>query len=187
MDIKRKLENAQLSLSPRMSHLMIDSPLMMWDNRYAISYSLMKTLLKPAPIGSISHGTLRTIDLLESFMSELEWQIKNNGHFFSLPENSAYRDMLNNIVGKCQDCCWNEDGDDIDPEKEDEAEMLVNETLPDSLSDFGFWPSWDAINELPCVDDSDEAKEIGEDCRFVNDHGNTTIYNGDGVAILELV
>lgn len=155
-----------------------------------------------ASLGSISHGTLRT-NLLSAFLSELEWQIQRNGAFFSLPENFAERDRLNNLVGDAQDC-FAENGEDIDPDKEDEASELVNETLPGALqafagfycyfgshegdgSDYGFWPDHYAIDELPDVQDSDEAKELGEDCKFVNDHGNVTVYSGNGAVVLEIV
>lgn len=159
--------------------------------------------LKTASIGSISHGTLRTEDLLSAFLSELEWNIRRNGNFFCLPGNFGERDRLNNLVGEAQDC-FAEDGDGIDPDKEAEADELVNEALPDALqefappycdfgshpgdgSDFGYWPSTEAIDELPTVEDSDAAKELGEDCKSVNDHGNVTVYGADGSVLLELV
>ncbi len=159
--------------------------------------------IKPASLGTVSHGTLRTQDLLSAFISELEWQINRNGEYFSSPANFQERDKLANLIGEAQDC-FADDGEDIDPEKENEASELVNETLPDALnvfakpycyfgshegdgSDFGFWPSHDQIDELPTVEGSDEAKELGEDCKSVNDHGNVTVYGGDGSIILELV
>ena len=54
-------------------------------------------------------------------------------------------------------------------------------------ADFGFWPSHEQISELPTVEGSDEARELGEDCKSVNDHGNVTVYGGDGSILLELV
>lgn len=156
--------------------------------------------LKPASIGSISHATLRTEDLLSAFSSELESLIFLNGDYFSQPENFADRDRLNNLVGEAQDQ-WTEDGTEL--EDESIAQELVTE-LEDALcefappycyfgahcgdgSDFGFWPSHDSIDELPHVQSSDEAKELGEDCKYVNDHGNVTVYGGDGSILLELV
>lgn len=156
--------------------------------------------MKPANIGSISHGTLRIVDLLPAFADELEWQLRRNGNWFSLPENQEHARRINELYGEYQDS-YAEDGETL--KDEEQAECLL-ESLSDALnelappycyfgshegdgSDFGFWPSFDAINELPCVKDSDQAKELGEDCRMVNDHGNVTVYNGIGEAILELV
>lgn len=158
-----------------------------------------KSIMKTATIGSISHATLRTEDLLSTFTSELESMILINGDFYSLPENFAERDKLNNLVGEAQNQ-WT--GDNY-LENEEQAQELVQE-LTDALeqfappycyfganeedgSDFGFWPCIEQIKELPDVQDSDEAKERGEDCKFVNDHGNVTVYGGDGSVILELV
>jgi hypothetical protein len=156
--------------------------------------------IKPAPLGSISHGTLRTEDLLSSFASTLEGLIFINGDYYCRPENFSERDKLNNLVGESQDQ-WTEDGTEL--EDEEIAQELVQE-LTDVLeqfapsycyfgthegdgSDFGFWPCMEQIEELPDVQDSDEAKELGEDCKFVNDHGNVTVYGADGSVILELV
>ena len=156
--------------------------------------------IKPASLGSISTGTLRTEDLLEAFGKELEWQIRRSGDFFSLPENFGQRDSLNNLVGEWQDA-YSGDGTEI---REDvDADSLLSD-LEDALqafapfycrfgahdgdgADFGFWPCWSEIDELPTVDGSDAARELGEDCKSVNDHGNVTVYGGDGSIILELV
>lgn len=169
------------------------------------------TSITRASLGSISHDTLRTQDLLSAFLHELEWNIRRNGAFFSNPENFALRDKLNSLIGDAQDC-FDEDGNDIDPKKEDEASELINETLPNTLteyfappycsfgahegdgSDFGYWPNWGEIDDLPQVsDNSDEAitaeqsDDYRTDVRYVNDHGNTTIYGADGSILLELV
>lgn len=161
--------------------------------------------LKPASLGSISHGTLRTEDLLSAFISELEWQVSRNGDYFSRPENFGERDKLANLIGEAQDC-FSEDGNEIDADKGDEASDLVNETLPDVLnrfagpyqyfgshegdgSDFGYWPDMMAIEDLPAYDNTDAAKEAGEenDFRVVNDHGNVEIYSASGESILGIV
>lgn len=166
--------------------------------------------IKPASLGSISHGTLRTEDLLSAFLSELESRIFLNGDYFSRPENFAERDRLANLVGEAQDC-FAEDGNEIDPEKEDEASELVNERLPDALnmfapsycyfgahegdgSDFGYWPDIFAIEELPCIADNsaeaiaaEQSEDFSTDVRYVNDHGNVTVYGADGSVLLELV
>lgn len=103
---------------------------------------------------SVSHGTLRTQDLLSAFCGLLEGLVFVNGDYYSLPENFSERDRLNNLIGECQDCF--DDNCDILPEKMEEAEYLLNESLFNELnefapagyyfgaiegdgSDFGFW------------------------------------------------
>lgn len=159
----------------------------------------MKTI-KRASIGTISHATLRDEDLIDSFHSELEWHLRRNGDFFSLPENFGERDRLNNLLGEVSDNCYDEEGDFNHCENASEYIEALSDALgqfsppycyfgshPGDGSDFGFWPDIDSINELPCIEDSDGAISLGEDCRFVNDHGNVTVYSGDGSVILELV
>ena len=134
-----------------------------------------------ARIGTISHGTLRNEDLLESFTSELAWLGDED------PQNEI--PLLKEAIA-------------ADPESE-EASEIINE-LADALndlappycyfgssegdgSDFGFWPCMESINNLPRVEDSDEAKALGTDCCFVNDHGNITIFGGDGSTLIDFV
>jgi hypothetical protein len=100
-----------------------------------------------ATIGSISHGTLRTIDLLQSFTSELE-SLDTDGKYVSLISEA------NGIIERI------EDDDFCSDEDEEAAEYLVNEDLFDALnglapdgcyfgshegdgSDFGFWETYD--------------------------------------------
>lgn len=164
----------------------------------------MKTLdqitIKPASVGSISHRTLRTEDLLEAFGDELEWQIRRNGEYFSRPENFSERDRLNAIHGEYLDC-YSEDGKTIEPAKEAIADELVNETLPDALqsfclpyfyfgahygdgSDFGFWPvEIDEIKEQVGYVSSREQEYPDNAFRgewlHVNERGNCTLYVRD--------
>jgi hypothetical protein len=164
----------------------------------------MKTdTLRHATIGTIVSATLRLEDLLPAFITELEYLQTRNGGFLSLPENFPFRDSIARAIGEAQDC-FDDGGETIRPDMEDAAADLVNETLPDLISafsppycsfhahpgdgsDFGHWPDMEAIEWLPVVEDSDEAKELGDDCKSVNCHGNVTVYSGTGEVLLELV
>ena len=155
-----------------------------------------------ATTGSISHGTLRTEDLLSAFSSELDWQFRRNGNYFSLPENREKGHKIHELCGDCQDQ-YEEDSETL--KDLDVADELI-ESLSNALeqfapvycyfgahegdgSDFGFWPSMSEIEELPVYEDTDAAKEAGEenDFRVVNDHGNVTVYSADGVEIIGIV
>ncbi len=154
--------------------------------------------MKTATIGSISSGTLKSEDLLSAFISELEWQVSRNGDYFSKPENFSERDRLANLIGEAQDA-WSDDGETLSEDGEqfiEEISDVLGEFAPPYCyfgahygdgADFGFWPSFDSIEELPTVEDSDGAIALGEDCKAVNDHGNVTVYGADGSVLLELV
>lgn len=140
-----------------------------------------------ARIGTISHGTLGNEDLLEAFASECE----------ALGIAPALVKEANAIL-EDDDCT----GDGI--ESETVSELIqelsdaLNEVAPPYCyfgahegdgSDFGFWPCLEQIEELPRITDSDPdlAIALGEDCIYVNDHGNLTVYSGNGRVVLELV
>lgn len=155
----------------------------------------MNPQLRPARIGSVSHGTLRTNDLLSAFMGELERLTLLSGECLS--QNHETRDRFANLIGEAQDC-FDEDGDEIDPEKEDEAVELVNEHLPDALqefapsycyfgahygdgSDIGFWPlDMEEIKEQVEFSSSCSEEYPPDDFEgewlHINDHGNCTLY-----------
>lgn len=127
-----------------------------------------------------------TGDLIETFRDELATLIKRNGAITET-QQALLRDA-ESVMQK-----WDEE----------EAAGILSE-LFDALNEFappyahfgasegdgasyGFWPSMDSILELPRVEDSDGAKALGEDCIFVNDHGNVTVFGGDGSVIFDLV
>lgn len=155
--------------------------------------------LKHATIGTVIHGTLLDTDLLEAFWNELEWQLQRQER---TPENRDELDKLHAVLGRVQDDCWDEDGNVI--ERDDLPEIINEELMPvlDAFappycyfgahagdgSDFGYWPAWDSIDELPKFDDlADVPEDIDEDYTVVNDHGNVTVYSAQGKAVLELV
>lgn len=137
-------------------------------------------------IGSISHGTLRNIDLLEAFADELD-RIETDRN--DVAEARAILTLHN--------AGWSGIADhEYSCELVDALTDALNEYAPAYCyfgttegdgSDYGFWPSMESVEELPRVNDSDEAKALGEDCIYVNDHGNVTLFGGDGAVIWEIV
>lgn len=139
-----------------------------------------------ATIGTVSHGTLRGADLMISFAEELN-RLE--------PDHDLVKEA------EAVQTLWSAGWRDI-YDREEAAELV--DALQDALSahappycyfgthegdgsDFGFWPSLDAIEELPKVSDPAEVEGMGEDCVFVNDHGNVTVYAADGSVIWDCV
>jgi hypothetical protein len=140
-----------------------------------------------AKIGSIISGTLRTSELLIGFAAELDY----------LNGNDAATKRVDNLptVGEGDETA-------IDESTDAAAELLsafydeLNELAPSYCrfgshegdgADFGFWPDMGALEELPRVDDPADVEGMGEDCVFVNDHGNMTVYAADGSVIFTCV
>jgi hypothetical protein len=148
-------------------------------------------MTRKARVGSISTGTLLTADLVDAFANELAY-LDAQAHAETIAKASAWLEL-------------------DEEERDDEEGGWILEALTDDLdalappycyfgtlegdgADFGFWPSWSSIEELPHITDdadakdfADQARELGEDCKFVNDHGNVTVYGADGSVLLELV
>lgn len=139
-----------------------------------------------AEIGSISHGTLRQPDLLNAFSYELAILDRT----FDDSEAKALATLLEIDSDYCAGL--------------PESAVAVIDDLSDRLqafappycyfganegdgSDFGFWPSMEAIEELPRIQNVDGEEIPDEDHAYVNDHGNVTVYGADGSVILELV
>ena len=137
-------------------------------------------------VGTISHAALRAADLMISFADELERIAADH----PLVREAAAVQTL-----------WAAGWIDIF-ELEMAAELVndlqyaLNEHAPPYCyfgtsegdgSDFGFWPSMDAIEELPRIQNVDGEEIPDEDHAYVNDHGNVTVYGADGSVILELV
>lgn len=159
----------------------------------------MKTQIKPANFGSVSHGTLRTNDLLSAFIDEMQWQMQRNSSYFSLPENFHERDCLHSLIGEAQDC-FAENGEDIDADKEETAAELVNDfcdrfsdffckrfayfgTHCGDGSDFGFWPDIDAARDFCGFVSTKESEYPANDFvgewLHINERGNCTLYVRD--------
>lgn len=131
-------------------------------------------------IGSISHGTLRTEDLLETFSDELARCAPDN------PLVAEAHAMLDQ---------WDDNGPDSNDLVGELMEAL-EEYAPSYCyfgahegdgSDFGFWPDMDAIDELPKFNDCTPDELPDEDFIVVNDHGNVTLYGADGKEIWAIV
>jgi hypothetical protein len=147
-----------------------------------------------ASLGSISHGTCRTEDLLETFVRELEYHVSRNAEEWCSDNGRKDRDRLMVLIAEAYgiEDFESEEARDIACELQDELNMFAPPycyfgSNEGDGSDFGFWPSIDQVNELPRAKDSDEAKALGADCVFVNDHGNITVYGGDGSVIWDCV
>jgi len=150
--------------------------------------------MKYASIGSISHGTLLTYDLLSTFSSELAQHVKAN--LDTLPPKDIFDYAVTIGAAEAQTEETVEANDQYAAEVVEELQIALEQFAPPYCyfganegdgSDFGFWPSMDAIDELPKVSDPSEVEAMGEDCVFVNDHGNVTVYNADGTVAWDCV
>jgi hypothetical protein len=168
---------------------------------------------RKATIGTISHGTHRNEDMLSAFATELEYLThfeRSRAQLDLIEEARAITNFdsetATEIVHELFDAL-----EELAP-----AYCYFGAHEGDG-ADFGFWPLHDAIEELPHISNPSEhpaniAQDIaasalrgewdviaelarkltesdciGEDCAFVNDHGNVTVYNANGAIILELV
>jgi hypothetical protein len=140
-----------------------------------------------ASIGSISHSTHLTVDLLSAFADELD---RLETDTVIVAEARA--------VLTLNDAGWS---DLVNSENASDLVIALQDALSEHAplycyfgthegdgSDFGFWPDLGAIEDLPKVSDPSEVENhLGEACVYVNDHGNVTVYGTDGSVIWDCV
>lgn len=134
-------------------------------------------------IGSISHGTLRTEDLIQEFIYTLK----------QLDTEKQYAKLI-------------EEAEAITDFESEEAEEILNEDLFNALNelappyfyfgahegdgaDFGFWLSEDSLVDfdgLKVNDTSEVPEEYVGEVIHVNDHGNTTLYVAEAGKLTEI-
>jgi hypothetical protein len=140
-------------------------------------------------IGSISEGTLRTEDLIDCFSNELS-ALLLAGMSPTGAMAEGWRQSFETLVSEADKLS------EFDSDYADEILFELQEALEAFAppycyfgahegdgADFGYWPALDSVRELPLVQDGDEARARGEDCYSVNDHGNITVYGGDGCVL----
>ena len=105
--------------------------------------------VRKAEAGTVSAGTLRSQDLLESFASELEHHIARNS--WTSPDEVALRDTLARVAADAR-TFLDLDPDANDPDSIDHVDALIDALqtfAPDGHAfgahegdgaDFGFWP-----------------------------------------------
>lgn len=152
----------------------------------------MRRPFRYASIGSISHGTLRTQDLLASFAYELKQLAYgvNAGH----SELAKEAERLANRSDE-----WSEDDEEY-------AGVMLNEDLYYALeeyappfsyfgahecdgADFGFWLSSEALDEAIRDGKTDENGDVIYDGYRINisDHGDVEIYDANGKCVVSCV
>ena len=149
-----------------------------------------------ASVGSISHGTHHASDLIDAYAFELRRFRANTGEGRLTAQEVKLIDDCDKWLEAFGHLTEGEDDLDVYGALLDDLCEALDSRAPAYCyfgsnegdgADFGFWPCMEQIEELPRVENSDEARELGEDCIYVNDHGNVTVYGGDGSVILELV
>lgn len=148
--------------------------------------------MKYAQIGTVSHGTLRNEDLLDTFAGELAYYARKNREELGQLETLRLLRLASEAENSTYYAEHEEEASELVLQLMDELERFAAPfcyfgALDGDGSDFGFWPMMVAIEELPRVDGSDAARKLGEACASVNDHGNVTVYWADGSVVLEIV
>lgn len=146
-------------------------------------------------IGTVSHGTMRTVDLLESLSAELD-SLKTSradrslifearraikayykGNLDDIEGSDIVSDLFDALDAHCPDYCY-------------------FGALEGDGSDYGCWMSWDSIDmdrhdgNIVLVDSMPSYRElidIGADYAIAqNDHCNVTLYGIKGRRVVEL-
>lgn len=143
-------------------------------------------------LGSISHGTLRAVDLLDSFADALEQCAKE-----AMPHPGAINPDHMRLVAEARDWLegeWEEGEEDNENDLETAAELMSQ--LQDALaeyapsycyfgahegdgSDFGFWVSMESLEDFDGLRVDDLSKvppNYQGEVLHVNDHSNMTLY-----------
>lgn len=147
-----------------------------------------------AEIGSVSHATMRTEDLIPIFVETLD-DLKQAESLSDSPDKERYA-RLDNILSEIEQRMEREDyynSEDAGCDLETLFEALNEYSPPFCFfgshegdgSDYGFWLSPDAIEEaihdgeIVKVDAGDEWPDgMSADCVLeTNDHGNLTLYD----------
>tara|TARA_R110000765_G_scaffold190693_2_gene295876 strand:+ start:269 stop:766 length:498 start_codon:yes stop_codon:yes gene_type:complete len=160
-------------------------------------------------LGSISHGTLRTEDLLTSFADTLD-SFDCKAFYSKVGKDSFELYYPSELILSAYRCrnYYQEQELGSNPTIEEDAEYLVNEQLPDALqeycppfvyfgtlegdgSDFGFWPEMDGIQEIVNIAECDASQGIScpDDGVIiqVSDHGNVTVMDMERNVIWSVV
>jgi hypothetical protein len=133
--------------------------------------------MKYAQLGSVSEGTLRTEDLLDSFAYELHYQLKRQTTRFP---RAKYRALIReaNKSGAAE----SEFADDlvcelIDALGEFAPPYAYFGTHEGDGASFGYWPmDLEEFDGLRVNDTSEVPRDYSGEVLHVNDHGNATLY-----------
>lgn len=147
-----------------------------------------------AEIGSVSHGSMRTEDLIAAFVETLD-DLKESASLSNVPNKERYA-RLDSMLSEIEQRMEREDyyaSEDAGYDLETLFEALDEFAPPFCFfgahagdgADFGFWLSNEAIEdaihdgEIVKVDAGDQWPEgVSADCVLeVNDHGNMTLFD----------
>jgi hypothetical protein len=144
-------------------------------------------------LGTVSHGTLRTQDLLEAFANELK--DRATGDELTPVRRELIDDALT-YAKLIEADHLNDDGQEAAGEIVNELIEALTELAPAYVhfgahegdgSDFGFWVSWDSLEEdarygnymLKVSDTADVPTDYSGYVMHVTDHGNVTLYSAE--------
>jgi len=147
--------------------------------------------MRYADFGSISSGTMQSEDLLESFASELDYQLSRQPCSF---KRAPYR----KLIREANQCLRRLNGEGTkaqQQEAEEYASEIVNDLIdnltefapplayfgshPGDGADYGFWLHEDFQRDfdgLQVEDTADIPRNYRGEVLHMNDHGNATLY-----------
>lgn len=147
-----------------------------------------------ASFGSVSSGTMRDEDLLDTLASELDFQLSRQSKRFPRKANRALireaRRTLHQMAEGTR--AQSDKARDVAPEVVAELMDALSEFAPPYAyfgahegdgADFGFWllADWECSFDGLQVDDTSEVpRSYRGEVMHVSDHGNMTLYTSDG-------